>query len=402
MPGPMQFTDEQQAQMRTGRSHAELARAFGMSDMPIRRWRRNNGWARKAAVATPRELGMSPDAGLDGPSEEDMLREQVRQLKSQVRRTDKASIGDERVLRAIEDAVSRVEPVRLTSGERTIYASTRRDSSEAHHRQAAIWSDWHYGETVSKVQMNGLNEFNTAIAEDRVDQLVRSMLKFKAVRPALTGLDIWCLGDMASGAIHSLEETNEIPAAEQYVRVGWLMADAIRKLAPHYADIACAGIVGNHPRPGKEPASKDAYNNGDWIAYQIAAAATRDLGNVSWEIPPGGMLVREFAGKTFLLWHGDGVRSSMPGVPWGGIARRVNVLKDTYAAMGIRIDYVVVGHFHQRCIVPGVYMNGSLVGPNEYGIKNFGGGEAPKQLILTFDTKRSRETDVSTISFESC
>ena len=56
---------------------------------------------------------------------------------------------------------------------------------------------------------------------------------------------------------------------------------------------------------------------------------------------------------------------------------------------------------HQRCIVPGVYMNGSLVGPNEYGIKNFGGGEAPRQLLLEFDEKRSRETAIKTISFEA-
>lgn len=388
MPSPQQFTLEQVQRMMSGASHAELAREFGCSDMPIRRWRIQNGWER------PTTLTAVEAAPKIGPSDEDVLREQNRHLKAQLRRTDRASVGDERVLRAIEAAINGVEPVRLPPMLRD--ASAESSGTEApHHRQVGVWSDWHYGETVSKAQMNGLNEFNTTIAEDRVSQLVASLLKFKRVRPAATGLDLWVLGDMASGSIHALEETNEIPAAEQYVRVGYLMADAIRRLAPHYPDISCAGIVGNHPRPGKEPASKDAYNNGDWIAYKVAEAATRDLSNVTWEIPPGGMLVRRAAGLTFLLWHGDGVRSSMPGVPWGGIARRVNVLKDTYAAMGTRIDYVVVGHFHQLCVVEGVFMNGSLVGPNEYGMKNFGGGQLPKQMLLNFDEKRSRLTDIS-------
>ena len=398
MPVAFQFTDEQQDRMRGTESHAALAQAFGCSTSPIARWRRYNGWRYSApALSALAEPDPAEDEQTAAPSELDLLRDEVRVLRSRSRRDNKSSLGDERVLRAIEAAIDSVEPVRLPPPRSHVSVSP---DGVPHHRHAAVWSDWHYGEVVDRAQMNGLNGFSVAIAEERVDQLVKSTLAFRSVSPELTGLDVWMLGDMASGAIHGLEETNEIPAAEQFVRVGYLMASAIERLAPYYTDISCAGIVGNHPRPGKEPASKDSYNNGDWVAYHVAKAATQHLVNVSWEIPTGGMVVRRLAGKNFLLWHGDGVRSSMPGVPWGGIARRVNVLKDTYAAMGIRIDYVVVGHFHQRCIVPGVYMNGSLVGPNEYGIKNFGGGEAPKQLLLEFDEKRSRETAVKTVSFE--
>lgn len=388
MPAPIEFTDEQITLMAGPAPHTELAAAFGVSDMPIRRWRKKNHWRPPARepVATAE----------DGPTDLELKTDEVRQLRQQLRRTSRASLGDERVLRAIEAAIERVEPLCLPP----LRPITDRVNPTAHHRQAALWSDWHLGETVDYEQMNGINAFNVAIAEERIAQLVRSMLKFQKVRPPLTGLDIWILGDMASGFIHALEETNEIPAAEQYVRAGYLIADSIRQLAPHYPEINVAAIVGNHPRAAKEPASKDAYNNGDWIAYKMAEALTRDLTNVTWEIPPGGMIVRRFAGKNFLLWHGDGVRSSMPGVPWGGVMRRVNALKDTYAAMGIRIDFVVVGHFHQRAIVPSVYMNGSLIGPNEYGVKNFGGGDPAKQLLLTFDETRERETDVSTISFE--
>lgn len=401
MPVRYEFTPEQEALLRDpSNSQRDLAARFGCSEMPIRNWRRRHDVAAADSRATRRSAAPTIADQDAGPSNEELLRDEVAQLRRQLRRTDKTSLGDERVLRAIESACERVEPAPPPKTYRLSDVDSSR-RSPPHHRHAAIWSDWHAGEVVDKSQMNGLNEFSWPILEARVDQLATSMLAFKRVSPELTGLDIWALGDMASGAIHGLEETNDRPAAEQFVEVGYVMARAIERLSPHYADISCAGIVGNHPRPGKEPASKDAYNNGDWIAYHIARAATAHLSNVSWEIPKGGMIVRRFAGRNFLLWHGDGVRSSMPGVPWGGIARRVNVLKDTYAERGTRIDFVVVGHFHQRSIVPSVYMNGSLVGPNEYGIKNFGGGEAPKQIILEFDEKRCRETAVKTVSFES-
>lgn len=390
------FTLEQVERMKGQESAAKLAQDFGCSDMPIRRYRNKIGWVKEFVLPTP----PAPGIVKDGPSEVDMLRDEVRQLRAARKRDVKDEVGEERVLVAIERALQRVDPIMLPDQAKIAWSTADSAAPGAHHRQAAVWSDWHYGETVKGSQMSGLNHYNVAIAEERVDALVDGMLAHRRRSPELTGLDLWIMGDMASGAIHGLEETNEIPAAEQYVRAGYLLGDAVRRLAPHYPQIDCAAVVGNHPRPGKEPASKDAYNNGDWIAYQMAMALTRDLPNVTWEIPQGGMLVRKFAGKTFLLWHGDGVRSSMPGVPWGGIARRVNVLKATYAAQGIHIDYVVVGHFHSRCIVPDVYMNGSLIGPNQYGLKNFGGGEPARQLLLEFDERYGRETCIKNLSFE--
>ncbi len=393
----IEFSAEQiKALLDPTQGHEALAAAFGCSSMPIRRWRKAHDVRILRTTTTAAKAVADPQAG---PTDLELARDEIKQLRQRAKRDDKQTLGEERVLRAIEAACANVQPCPVRVVDAPEYSMLEHDTP--HHRHAALWSDWHAGEVVSRQQMNGLNEFNWAILEERVDQLVKSMLAFKKVSPALTGLDIWALGDMASGAIHGLEETNDRPSAEQYVEVGYLMGRAIERLAPHYDDIACACIVGNHPRPGKEPASKDSYNSGDWIAYHIARASTSHLTNVTWEIPKSGMIVRQFGGKTFLLWHGDGVRSSMPGVPWGGVMRRVNALCTAYAEIGVHIDHVVVGHFHQRAIVPKVYMNGSLVGPNEYGLKNFGGGEAPKQLLLEFDEKRGRETAIKTISFEA-
>lgn len=392
MPRRTEFTEAQAARLAGDESHSVLAKAFGVSQAPIRRWRAEQDWTPRATTVTETPAGDEPA----GPSELDMAQDEVRRLRRALRNTEKAGIGDERALRAIESAVRQVEPVSLPARK---VGPASRGSDAPHHRQILLLSDLHYGETVSGAQMNGINAYNTEIAEARMAAIVQAVLSFKRARPEMSGLDIWALGDMSSGAIHDLEETNAIPAAEQFVQGGYLLADVIRQLAPHYPDVSCAGIVGNHPRPKSQPASANSHNNGDWISYHIAKAATSEIANVSWEIPVGAQLIREVAGRKFLLWHGDGVRSSMPGVPWGGVARRWNELKSTYASQGIMLDYVAVGHFHQANVTgTGVFMNGSIVGPNAYGLKNFGGGQAATQLLITMDEKHRRVADVGYIT----
>lgn len=396
MAAKITWTPQQIVRLAGQESATDLAKAFGTSASPIYAWRRDpaNQW--EPAPVTVEESDLQA-----APSHEDILAEENRRLRAVVRAEKRVNVGNERVLRSIEQAVANTVPLPYPSESgRSNSREPQRGSEEPHHRHAAMWSDWHLGEVVDLAQMNGINEYSVAVAVDRVKTLVQSMLSFQRVSPPLSGLDIWAMGDMASGKIHRLEETNEIPAAEQYVRAGYLMADAIRELAPHYPDIYVGGIVGNHPRAENDPASKDIYNSGDWIAYEMARALTRDLANVRWEIPRGGMIVRKFGGKTFLLWHGDGIKGNVSGVPWVALTRRVNALKETYAMMGTRIDYLAVGHFHQRSIVPGLYMNGALIGANEYGVKNYGGGEPPKQVIIEFDEKRGRETAVKTVAFD--
>jgi predicted phosphodiesterase len=387
MPAAYKFTPEQEARLRGPEGNEALAQAFGCTSRTIYTRRKKLG----ISCSTNTPVPQAAEQG--GELEQDiaLLKHENAELRKIVRKGSRTDLGDERVLRAIEQAIERVEPVAVR---RYIARAPVKVTGDAHHRQILLLSDLHYGETVDKEQMNGLNEYSTFIAEERAGAIVQSALKFQAVRPELSGLDVWCLGDMASGAIHALEETNEVPAAEQFVRAGHLIGSMVEQLAPHYPEVRCAGIVGNHPRPNAQPASANAHNNGDWVSYHIAKAANSALANVDWEIPTGAQLVREVAGLKFLLWHGDGVRSSMPGVPWGGVMRRWNELKSTYAAQGTLLDYVVVGHFHQACVVPGVFMNGSVVGPNAYGLKNFGGGQRATQLLITVDERKSRVTDV--------
>jgi hypothetical protein len=373
-----------------GNTNQQIADACESSESAIRRFRRKHRLASPRTSST-RDYAAKAD---DGPSREELLDAEVRELRRHVRRNRRAEVAEERVLQAIESAFADTSYVSAFAD-----MPTPADEPEgAHHSQAVLLSDWHAGEVVDPEQMNGINTFNFATLQDRVAEVRKALLSFKKSRPDLTELQLWFLGDMVSGNIHDeLRETNEFPVAQQAVRTGHLIADLVSSLVPHFPRIRAIGIAGNHARTRKEHASKQVFDSMDVVAYELAAAMAPN--SVKWEIPRSGFAVQEIAGQTFLLIHGDGIRSTMPGVPFGGVMRRWNELKKTYQDRGITLDGLVMGHLHQPNVISGnLFLNGSLIGSNEYGLKNYGSGAPPCQLLLTFDNNRRRLTDVSYIT----
>lgn len=322
-------------------------------------------------------------------SREETLAAEVAELRSRARNQRKGDVDRERLTQSIESALGDVPlPSRVGSAPR----ASR--NPEAHHRQLVALSDWHGGEFVDPDAVNGLNEYSWDIMEERVEELIDGLLSHKENSPPLTGLDIALVGDMVSGHQHQeLAETNEYPLAVQGVKMGHLLGQTIERLAPHYVDIHVVSVPGNHPRLKQKPAAKNVHDNMDWVAAMIAKEFLKGTSNVSVAVPTGGAILHTIAGRTFYIWHGDGIRSTMPGVPWGGVIRRVNEIRRSFA--GTEIDFWLCGHFHQCNVMKGlgIFMNGSLKGTDEWVIKNFGGGSDPEQLILTFSERRGRLTD---------
>jgi predicted phosphodiesterase len=205
---------------------------------------------------------------------------------------------------------------------------------------------------------------------------------------------------MNGGINHQeLAETNEFSIAEQCVLTGDLLGQWTEPLVEAYPRVTVVGVAGNHPRVSKQPANKRVFDNFDWLSYKRAEAYLSRYATVEFHLPRSGYHVHEVAGRNMLFFHGDGIRSSMPGVPWGGIMRRVNEMKKQYASQGVLLDYFALGHFHQANIVQSsIFCNGSVKGLDEYTLKQFGGGEPPTQLLLTFCRDKRRLTDVSFIN----
>lgn len=328
------------------------------------------------------------------PSTEELLRAEIADLRSALTRQRKGDVKTERIITAIESALADAELPKSTFTPVSQVAPT----GAAHHRQLLQLSDFHGGEVVSLDNTGGLNEYDWQIMDDRVEEMLHGVLSHKKYSPELTGLDISFGGDMVSGNIHDeLANTNQYPLAEQGVKMGIMEARIIEFLAPHYEEIRVLSVPGNHPRLVKAPAAKNTHDNMDWVSAMIAKVMTESLDNVSSFVVGSSTLIHQIAGLNVYVMHGDGIRSSMPGVPWGGIMRRVNEIERMQT---VDIDHYLVHHFHSPNIVQGgrILVNGALKGVDEWVLKNFGGGERPTQLLTTFDERRSRLTDVKLLT----
>lgn len=369
-------------------THGSVDGAFRASGMTMKAWRAhcraNDVRARLASVATPLARP-TPSVG-DSVSREEILEQEVIDLRKQVKSARKLEVFDAKALALLEENVQALEadytPIKLDV-----------DPKLTTHAHVLQWSDLHAAERVSYEAMSGLNEFNWDIMVERHQSMARAIRSFKKNRPyPIDELHIAAVGDMVTGDIHDeLRETNEIVITEAAVKLGLFMADFVSaELVPLYKRIILKAVVGNHGRTTAKPEFKNAHKNWDWIAFKVMELRLAAFKNVIVEVPKSFEAVMTVFDKNILLFHGDGVPSNMPGVPWGGIQRRTKELFDTWMSKGIYIDHFAYGHYHEANMTGQGRMwgNGSIKGPDEYSLKRFGGGRPPCQLLHTFHPTR--------------
>lgn len=382
-------------QLEAGLSVAAIARSLGVPSSTLKSYLGPTG---RYTQGKPLPLGKLIIRPHEEISETELLASELADLKRGLNKERRGEVAQERILRAVEQAVGAVSPRGSQCNFAPVLAEEH-TTDDAHHRQVVLLSDFHGGEYVDSSAVNGLGAYSWDIMEWRIDQLVNSLASHRKHSPALTGLDIGWLGDMCGGAGHQeLAETNEYARAEQAVKMGYLLGTLTERLAPYYRDIRCFGVVGNHGRLAIKPAAKRVHDNLDWISYVVAREYLKNYGHITVDVPTSGAMFWTVAGRTYYVFHGDGVRSSMPGVPWGGVMRRVNEIRRSHAQR--TIDGFWLGHFHQAVALfdLGIFVNGSLKGTDEWSLKNFGSATRPTQLLLTFDEQRERLVDTKLLT----
>lgn len=278
-----------------------------------------------------------------------------------------------------------------------------------HESSVLLLSDIHYGETVSKIETQGLAEYNLQIAADRLQTLQDSVIDIsqRILAEAYTFDELWVfgLGDWVSGYIHpDLFRSAEVPIVEQSYYLGYIIAQMIQAFAQVFPKVHVEVLSGNHPRLQERVYYKEKWANWDYVTGLFLKELLRNQKNV--EVTPLKSFI-DFVtvqGHTFALMHGDEIKMGGT-MPYYGISRamyRLEHIEETKfrklfreirqeRAKGVsnevlidRIieaakylaDYLVIAHFHDAAslLSESIILNGSVIGPNEYSLgKSLGG-----------------------------
>jgi hypothetical protein len=242
-----------------------------------------------------------------------------------------------------------------------------------------IWSDWHLGEVVEKAEVNGFNEFNMAIAEERVERLIDGVIKLCRDNHTghYPGIVVNMLGDFVSGGIHpELKATDEeevIPASLK--AADWIIA-GLTRIADEFKRVYVPCSTGNHGRTTVKPEFKRYYRkNFDWLIMQVVARHFVNDKRIQFDIRPSNDVHYRVFNERYLACHGDmlGVRGG-DGIigSIGPIVRGEVKQAGQSSALGFGFDKLIIGHWHQRIWLPRAIVNNALKGFDEYAHKSLG------------------------------
>lgn len=254
-----------------------------------------------------------------------------------------------------------------------------------------ILSDWHAGERVRAEETGGLNAFSADILRRRVATILYNALHLidHHHNGSVDGVVLPILGDMVTGEIHDeLTRTNDRGPLLSVLLVRDLLHEVIRVLANKYGRTFVPCVAGNHGRMDRKPQAKSFMErNLDWLIYTMLERDFATDTRITFYTPLANEAAFDIHGVRFLATHGhdlgvkggDGIIGSV-----GPIMRGRVKIGQQRAAMGDDFDMLLIGHWHQYMILPGVVVNNSLKGYDEYAAKVLRARPAPPSQALFF------------------
>lgn len=262
-------------------------------------------------------------------------------------------------------------------------------STAKQHRGIAnlMLSDLHLDEVVFPAQMSGSNAYNREIAVMRLKSTVENTAEIAhnyITGYKYEGITVWLGGDVFSGNIHEeLKQTNETPIMASFDF--WIdpMVAALRFLADAFGKVHVPGCVGNHGRLTYRPIAKNrVQDNFDWLFYRVLARELKGDQRFTWQLPVSADVSVQHYNHRYLLTHGDQFRGGA-GISGIQTPLALGAFRKSRRQQGVGdpFDTMLLGHFHQYSTLPGILVNGSLKGYDEYAsISNFG-FEVPQQAF---------------------
>jgi hypothetical protein len=265
---------------------------------------------------------------------------------------------------------------------------TPKRAKTSHATACGILSDTHFDEVVFPAEIGGVNAYNREIAELRLRRWADRFVTI--ARDYLAGLEwdgavVMLGGDIFSGNLHDLAETNEDTLFGSVVHWAEQIAAALTVIVDDFGKLHVPCVVGNHGRLTRKPRTKKrARDNADWLLAKMVAQHFAGDDRVTFDIPDSADCTVRIYDTVMLLTHGDQVSGGggIGGI-WPPIMRMVARKRATWAGQGATFDCVVMGHWHQLIAAPtsGLIVNGSTKGYDEYAALQGFSFEKPQQAF---------------------
>jgi hypothetical protein len=250
-------------------------------------------------------------------------------------------------------------------------------------------SDSHMGAVQNHDEIEGLNEYNPQICENRNMGFATSAVNyFETLRSAypIPTLHWLFTGDLISGDIHQeLLITNAFPSPVQVVEAARVHAKQVGFVAPYFERVVIHFITAdNHGRLTKKPqAAEEGRNSYNYLVGILMQEYLKRHSNVEFNLYPVHEKVIRIENLNYLLMHGHSIRGWM-GVPWYGIERKAG--KESAVRMAaimqaqeheimnrakqIGFHKMIHGHFHVNFDGPLYSCAASVQGTTTYDHNN--------------------------------
>lgn len=256
-------------------------------------------------------------------------------------------------------------------------------------------SDVHDGEVISADEINGINEFNPEICEQRM----RRYYEAACIIGQRWASDTECLGafvalagDLISGDIHEeLRITNALTSQEQVAHSVEMHCAGLSMVAETYGAVHVVGVPGNHGRPTQKPTAK-LYSrlSYDTLILSMIQARFKDDPRFTFQFGDAKDQITPIFGRTVFTSHGDKI-GSRGGMGFAGpvlpIVRGSKKIEAQQAGVGRRPDLIQFGHYHTTSNPGSILSNGSVVGYSEYADDIRAAVEPPQQWLYLLHSK---------------
>jgi hypothetical protein len=202
-------------------------------------------------------------------------------------------------------------------------------------------------------------------------------------------------GDMVEGLFNFATQAFEIDQTifGQYVTVGRLLVDVVRRALSIYDKVHVVPEWGNHGRIGSKRMAVPAGDNIDRMCYELARQLLIGEERLTWQDCPEGIQRLEIGSYRALVMHGDEVGRNGYASP-AQIVTHITKYQSGSYPWRFRDAYIHHYHNEMEFSLPNgagsVFFNGSTESENNYALEGMAASAVPSQRFHIIDPDKGR------------